>query len=271
MFNNITVNQIIAPFIYIAIAVVFYFLFKHSLRLIFRRPRAKLTERQMQRIETVRAMVTSVAKYIALVAVILATLANFGVDVSSLLAGLGIATAIIGLAFQDFGKDIIAGFSIISEAQYEVGDVIEVGNFRGKVTSVGLKTTRIKNYRGKEMIISNRNMDKVINYSVNNTLGEIEIPVELDAEPLAVEKALDQAKKNVLQMELEQIVGDIKIYGPTRIEDSALVWRMTIECMPYKQFLPQRMLRREAIEELNKAKIKIPFNQVEIHEGKHLR
>ena len=95
---------------------------------------------------------------------IVAILAVWGFNVTTLVAGLGLGTAIIGLAFQDLAKDLIAGFSIISEGDYEIGDTISVDGFMGEVVFMGLKTTRIRDFKGATYIVCNRYMDKVINY-----------------------------------------------------------------------------------------------------------
>ena len=70
----------------------------------------------------------------------------YGVDVTSVLAGLGIVGVVLGFALQDLAKDIIAGFSIIFENQYAIGDTISINGFKGEVIFLGLKTTKIKNY-----------------------------------------------------------------------------------------------------------------------------
>lgn len=267
------IDKYIYAIVYVFVAIIFYFIFKKIINIFLQKPRekfgSKLTTRQIQRMSTLQAMLNSTAKYLVIIALLLALLANFGVDVSSLLAGIGIATAIIGLAFQDLAKDIIAGFSIIMDNQYEVGDLIEVDNFKGRVTSVGLKSTKIKNYRGKEMVIANRNMNSMINYSTYNTLAEVDIPVTYDADSDHVEKVLEKICTELKEKsELEEIVGDVTYYGPIQIDNSAIIWRVNAECAPYKHFKPQRMIRRLALKEFKKAGIKIPYNQLEVHNGK---
>ena len=269
MFENFDINKLIYGAVYILIAITFYFLATRIINALLLKPRdrlgGKLAARQLQRMDTLRAMLKSITKYITIIGLMLALLANFGVDVSSLLAGLGIATAIIGLAFQDLGKDIIAGFGIIMENQYEVGDLIEVGSFRGRVTSVSLKNTRIKNYRGKELCVANRNMSSVINYSTHNTLAQVDIPVAYSADSEHVSKVLEKVCEDLKAMNLEQIVGEVNCYGPVTIGDSAIIWRITAECEPYRHFKPQRMIRKLAISELKKARIEIPYQQIDIH------
>ena len=72
----------------------------------------------------------------------------------SLNSSLDISGLIVGLALQDFAKDIIAGITIIVENQYAVGDTVTINGFKGEVIAVGLKTTKIKNYDGEILILA---------------------------------------------------------------------------------------------------------------------
>ena len=160
LFDSITIEieQIIFPIVYIAIGFVVYKLLKRLVnKVLLRTP--KMKKQHQQRANTIRIIILNIIKYSVVVVVLLAILANFGVNVKSIVAGLGITTAIIGLAFQDLAKDLIAGISIITENQFEVGDTIEYDGFMGEVIFLGLKTTRIKDYRGAVKIIANHKLD----------------------------------------------------------------------------------------------------------------
>ena len=151
----------------IIIAVVIYTIINKIVKSILEKSKDKMSPRRVQRIRTMQTMIMNIFKYIAITGTILAIVATFGIDVSSILAGFGIATAIFGLAFQDMLKDIIAGFFIVTEGQFEVGDEIKIGDFKGSVKAVGMKTTRIVNQRGEELIVSNKELSKVINLHTN--------------------------------------------------------------------------------------------------------
>ena len=262
--NSIKLEQVIRPVVYIAIAIIFYMILSKIVGIFFDRNKDKLIERQLNRIITLKAMIMSIIKYVLFFAVILATMANFGIDVSSLLAGLGIAGALLGLAFQDFVKDIIAGFSIITENQYEVGDLIEVGDFKGRVTAVGLKTTRIRDYRGKVKIISNRNISEVINWSRHDTLAEVKVSASYENDPDKVLDVLEKVKAE-LDGSMEQMTGEIKIFPMTDMEDSAIKYTLQCPCESYKHFAVQRAIRREVYKAFKANRIKIPYPQLEIH------
>ena len=110
-------------------------------------------------------MLESILRYVALILVVLTVLANMGVNVTSILAGLGIMAAIMGLAFQDMLKDVIAGVMFIVENQFSVGDTVMINDFKGEVISMSLKTTRVQNSKGEIMILANHNIDGLINCS----------------------------------------------------------------------------------------------------------
>ncbi|MDO4742372.1 MAG: mechanosensitive ion channel, partial [Candidatus Saccharibacteria bacterium] len=96
------------------------------------------------------------------VMVVLTILQIFGVNVNSMLAGVGIASIVISFALQDAMKDIIRGFEIISNNYYNVSDIIKYGDNVGEVLSIGLRTTRLRDINSMNIVsIANRNIDQV--------------------------------------------------------------------------------------------------------------
>ncbi|MBR5621220.1 mechanosensitive ion channel [Candidatus Saccharibacteria bacterium] len=163
---EISMHKIINSVIYVMAVFAVYMILKHILRTVVKKAETKkIGAQQKQKIQTVTQMIMSLLRYALVILVVLVVLADFGVNVGSLIAGLGILTAIFGLAFQDMIKDIIAGVTIIIEDQFSVGDTVEISSFKGTVSSVGLKTTEITGKGGEVKIVSNRNMDGLINYS----------------------------------------------------------------------------------------------------------
>ncbi len=85
-------------------------------------------------------------------------LSNFGVNISALVAGLGIGGIAIAFALQNVLSDIFASFSIYFDKPFKKGDFIIVGQDMGVVKKVGLKTTRVQTLQGQELIISNQEL-----------------------------------------------------------------------------------------------------------------
>ena len=258
--------KIIVPIIYILIGIIIFIILKRLIIRITTR-RKILRDSQLQRINTIRILVSNIIKYVIIVLVILAILSQFGINIKSILAGLGIGTAILGLAFQDLAKDLIAGFTIITDGEYEVGDTIEVDGFMGKVTEIGLRTTRIKNFKGATKIIANHYMDNVINYSDNNSLAVIDIGVAYETEEGKVEEAFKNLFEK-LKGKIPNATKEPEILGVQELSNSSVVYRIVVETKPMKHIETERFLRKEIKKEFNKSKIKIPYTQIEVHNGK---
>ncbi|MFH1257482.1 MAG: mechanosensitive ion channel family protein [Candidatus Micrarchaeota archaeon] len=96
---------------------------------------------------------------------ILVVLDNLGIDVTALIAGLGIGGLAIAIASQAILADILAALSIYFDKPFRTGDFIIVGNDMGTVKKIGLKTTRIETLQGQELIMSNQ---ELTNSRVNN-------------------------------------------------------------------------------------------------------
>lgn len=140
-------------------------------------------------------------------------LSILGVPISSLLAGAGIAGVAIGLGAQGFLSDVVNGFFILLENQFDVGDIINVGAVSGTVTNVGIRTTQIHDFDGTLHFIPNRNITIVSNKSRSNMRAQIDIP-------LFVHTNLDQISDIVTKINEEYvskhpaIVGEPTVFGP---------------------------------------------------------
>ena len=220
LFDSITIDlkEIIFPVVYIIIGFIIYKVLKRLVNKVMLNNK-KMKKQHLQRANTIRIVILNVIKYSIVVLVLLAILANFGVNVKSIVAGLGITTAILGLAFQDLAKDLIAGISIITENQFEVGDIVEYDGFMGEVVFLGLKTTRIKDYRGAVKIIANHKLDTIINYSLNNYLAIVDLRISYNENPDKVSTALEEIKQE-LNGKVPNATGDIQIWGLDDFEDS---------------------------------------------------
>jgi small-conductance mechanosensitive channel len=80
---------------------------------------------------------------------------TFDIDITGLVAGLGIGALVIGFALKDIIENWVSGVLIISGKSYRIGDVIRVGNLTGVVTDISLRTTKLKTYDRNEIIIPN--------------------------------------------------------------------------------------------------------------------
>lgn len=115
---------------------------------------------------TASHMVSLVVRIVLWSLGILFILSNLGIEVTSLLAGLGIGGLAVALALQGILSDLFASFSIYFDRPFRVGDFVVVGNDSGTIQKIGIKTTRIKALQGQELVISNKELTsaRVNNY-----------------------------------------------------------------------------------------------------------
>ena len=262
--------KVVMPFIVILGAIIVYTIAKSITKGIFERSGKRLGSQRRQRVDTVRTLVVNIEKYLVIIIALIIILSVYGVNVTSMVAGLGIMTAIIGLAFQDLAKDIIAGISLVTENQFDVGDNVEINGFRGNVIELGLKTTKLKNYKGHIKCIANHAITEVTNYTDNkDALAEVNVGVSYKHKSEEIEKALDKVRLNLrLSDKMEDSLGDLIVNGITDFADSAVVWRVSMPCKPNTAIGVERAIRREIKAVFDKENIEIPFPQVVVSNAK---
>lgn len=219
-----------------------------------------------KKIETFKTLMDNFIKIIIIIFTVLSILPIYGINVSSLLAGLGIFSAVVALAFQDTLKDLIGGVSIIMENQFAIGDTISVDGFKGEVIQMGLKSTRIRSYSGEVKIIANRNITNIINYSCSYSLSTIDVSVSYEDDVEKVEKVLTKLAANLTKI-LPKLKGPVEVLGIQDLDSSAVVFRITAKTQALEQFNVERMIRKEVKLCLDKENIKIPYPQIEVHNG----
>ncbi len=101
-----------------------------------------------------------VARLILWVIVLLLILDNLGVNITGLIAGLGIGGIAVALAVQNILGDLLASLSIVLDKPFVIGDTIVVDKLTGTIEHIGLKTTRLRSIDGEELIFSNNDLLK---------------------------------------------------------------------------------------------------------------
>jgi small-conductance mechanosensitive channel len=123
-------------------------------------------EEDAERVTTVRAA-TFIGRVLLISIVALLALDNIpGVEVSTLIASLGITGIAVALAVQNILADLFASLSIVLDKPFVIGDVITVGDYTGTVEHIGLKTTRVRSITGEELVFSNDDLldSRIRNY-----------------------------------------------------------------------------------------------------------
>lgn len=210
----------------------------------------------------IRMLKSIVAGTLSIITVLM-VLEIYGINVTSMLAGVGIASIVIGFALQDSLKDIIRGFVIVSDDYYEIGDVIKFGDNLGPVVSVSLLTTKIQDINTMNIVsIANRNIDKV-----EVDPGYIYIPIPMPYE-LKVEKAEEIMKEIVKNLQKQERVTTAAYQGITNFDTSALDYQVVVTCDPADRLQARRDSLRAIYTTMEANKIHVPYTQLDLHDKK---
>ena len=258
-FDNTIYTQIVSSIVVIIIAIIIYqailHFFEHG-----EKKYAKNKEEAKKRITYVK-LFKSVLRYIIIIATILTIMQVNGVNISSLFAGLGIAGAIIGLAIQDWLKDIIRGSSIISDNYFSVGDIVKYNDIEGKVLVIGLKTTKIQELKTSNIIsIANRKIEEIQIVS-NKVYIEIPMPYETNLE--TAEKAITDIVQSIKN---NNNVTDCNYRAVNELAESSINYFIEVNCNPENKLQVRRDALRTILDEMDKNNIKVPYRQIDIHE-----
>ena len=137
----------------------------------------------------------------------------------------------------------------------------------GEVVFIGLRTTRIRNFKGATKIIANHYMDNIINYSDNNSLAVVDVSIAYEVSEEKIEKTFNKLFEEI-KPKLEFATKDIELWGVNSLSDSGVIYRVVVETKPMKHIVTERILRKEIKKAFDKAGIKIPYTQIEVHNGK---
>lgn len=210
--------------------------------------------------KTYLRMLRSIVIAVILIVVVLTVLQLLGINVGSMLAGVGIASIIIGFALQDAMKDIFRGLEIVADDYYDIGDVIKYDDNVGQVTSINLRTTKIQDINTMNIVsIANRNIDKV---EVVTGYIYLSAPFPLRIKPKAATTIM---KEMVKKIESLPNVTSVINQGITAITNSSLNYQLQITCDPMNQLQARRDCLGVIVDVFAANRILLPYTQLDVH------
>lgn len=256
-------SKLLRSLLAVLIAVIIYSAFKLIIRCFIKTGKSTF---ERKRRNTIVRLFENIFKYVVLILAILYILNTYGIDTKSLVAGIGIAGVVIGLALQDLLKDLISGLSIIIDNYFVIGDIVEFDGFMGEVVEFGLKSTKIRSYTGETLTIANRNIDRIKNLSQKSSNIFLIIPTAYEFSEDKVKKALDIALKEIIS---NTDADEESCYlGIDEFASSSINYIIKIHC-PQDKRIPTKRAALSIIKKVyDDQKIKIPYNQIEVHNAK---
>ncbi|MDO4501232.1 MAG: mechanosensitive ion channel [Erysipelotrichaceae bacterium] len=219
-----------------------------------------------KRINTLVTIFQSLVSYASFIVIICWGLSMCGVNVSTIIASVGIVALVVGFGAESLIEDVITGFFMLFENQYNVGDILEVDGFRGTVTSIGIRTTCITDMGGNIKIINNSDMKNILNRSDNasRAVSEIDIPYSTDMDEF--ESKLDEILKKIYEMHPDKFKNVPSYLGISEFKHSGVTIKFVVEVEEKDIYSAQRLLNRELFQEFKKIGVEIPFTQIDLHQ-----
>ena len=198
------IGNVLASLLVVFLGIVSFRLLTRGLPRILqwrRRSRESLLDGEavarIKRQDTAITLMRNALRYVVFIIVVLLILSIFFRNPLPAAAGTTIIAAIIGFGAQSFLRDVIAGFSIVFEGQYSVGDFVTIKpqDVSGVVEELGLRMTKIRSLSGEVSYIPNGTMQGVINYISGQQRFNVEVQLSDTEASSRVENALDEASE----------------------------------------------------------------------------
>ena len=217
------------------------------------------------RAKTVVTLFDGLVKYGSAIFIIILVLKACGVDTGALIASVGILTLIVGLGAQTLIADIIAGVFIIFENEFNTGETISIDGFRGKVTEIGIRTTKLLDSAGNIKIINHSNIVNVVNLSRELSLAVVDCDFPYDV-PIEHIENLFEKKFPIIAEKIPAIVEGPYYKGVCQYKDSNVTIKIVALCHEDDRFQVQRDLMREYRAILTEEGIDISYIQVVVNQ-----
>ena len=185
------------------------------------------------------------------VMVVFTVLSSFGVDIGPLLAGAGVAGIAIGFGAQSLVRDIASGVFFLIDDAFRVGEYIDVGEAKGTVENISLRSVRLRHHRGPLNTVPFGEIKTVQNLSRDWVMMKLEFRVPYDTDVERVRKIIKRIGAGLLEDPVmgESFLAPLKSQGVYAMEDSAMVIRVKFMARPGEQFV----IRREAFRRIREA------------------
>lgn len=216
------------------------------------------------RSETIGRLINNFLKYIVALGVIFYNLSFLGINATTLLASAGIVTLVIGLGAQSLIGDILAGIFIVFEKEFQVGDIITVGEWRGTVMEIGIRSTKIEDWSHNIKSMSNSQIKGVVNMTKMHSLVTCDISIEYGESLERVESILE-TELPLFMKRIPEIESGPFYKGVVSLGESSVVLRVLAQCKEADRIQLGRDLNREMKLMFDRHNINIPFPQVVVN------
>ena len=217
------------------------------------------------RARTVLTLLASLTRYLSAIVILCWGLSIFGVDVNTIVASVGVVALVVGFGAESLIADMVTGFFMLFENQYNVGDIVEVNGFRGTVKEIGIRTTSIIDTGKNVKIVNNSDMKNILNRSDNASIAvaTIDVPYPTDLEKL--EAQIPALLKDIFERHRDVMLSEPRYLGVQELGPSGITLKFIAEIEEGNIFTVPRVLNHDLLLGFRKLGVECPFPQLDIH------
>lgn len=201
-----------------------------------------------------------------LVAAVMMLLSTFGIDITPLLASVGVAGLAVSLGAQSLIKDLIGGVLILVENQFAVGDTIQVGSASGAVEQITLRTTRLRAVNGDLYVVPNGEVRILANQTRDWSRVQVDLGVAYEQDLDRVLQVLESSVAGFAEApEMgSRLLEPPSVLGIVSLGDSAAIVRVAVKTQPGEQWAVGRELRRFLLAVCEREGVELPYPRQEV-------
>lgn len=223
-------------------------------------------ERRVETLNKVAIRLVQVVLFLALVIVIGGV---WEINLSGVLALGAVLGAAIGFGAQDLVKDLIAGFFILAEDQFHIGDVVRIADTEGTVEDIQFRVTVLRDFEGNKHFVPNGQITVSSNFTAIYAQPVLDVGIAYRAD---VDRALAVMKDELIRMAGEDrwkpiFEGEPEVLGVQDLADSAVVLRARMQVLADDRWNVLREARRRIKIRFDQEQIEIPFPHMTVYQG----
>jgi small conductance mechanosensitive channel len=222
----------------------------------------------VNRADTLALSFESLATTLILAACVLLVLQEAGLDVQTVLGGAAILGVAIAFGAQNLMRDYFTGFTMLLEDQYELGDLVTIGNITGTVERVNMRVTMLRDLEGRVHFIPNGQIGSLTNRTYDWARALVDIPVGPEQDVDRVMAVLVEVAQGLKADPAwsEEIVDEPEMLGVDKFTESGVVIKLMLKTQPERLFPIRRELLRRIKKAFDEAGIRPGFPQRVVRE-----
>ena len=186
-------------------------------------------------------------------------------SVTELLTGVGVLALVVGFGAESLIADVVTGFFMLFENQYNVGDIVEVNGFRGTVKEIGIRTTAIEDVGKNIKIVNNSDMKNILNRSDNASMAAADIDIPYGADLEKLEAQIPKLMEDIYSRHSDMLLAPPRYLGVQALGASGITLRFAAEIDEGNIFNAPRILNRDLLLGFRALGVECPFPQLELH------